>query len=121
MPDAYHAPREAILAELTETIERAERVLVEGDPTAAIALVVITLARFTMADELKDYQRDRARERAFAGELYRLAGTEGAALEPAERTRRLRVLAQWLDEGYDGPPNADVYAEGFTPPIERTP
>ena len=108
---SYRADREAQVVKLEETIERAEAALAEGHSMGAIALVTVTLARSTVLDDRRSYDRDRDRDRKFAAELRHLAGPEGSALAPAERTARLLLLARWLDEGYDNPPDPEDYRD----------
>lgn len=97
----------------------ASRLAGVGDVRSSAQSIATSLAALVgenVEDQLKDYNRDREWRESFAAELRRLAtDPTTTTLTPAERTRRLLVLAQWLDEGYDGPPDADVYAEGFAP------
>jgi hypothetical protein len=110
---------EALRGARIRDLEAAQELALQRTDTApaeSIAISLATLPGTTVEDLRKDYDRDRRRREAFANELRRLVGPEGAALAPQERNRRLRVLAHWLDGGYDGPPDEDVYAEGFEPP-----
>lgn len=104
------AERNARLEALEDAHRRALE-LATSAPPASIALSLATLIGSTVADERKDYQHQRDRECAFADELARLVGPEGNALPPANRNARLRLLAEWLRNGYDGPPREKDYAE----------
>lgn len=115
-----HADRAVDLAGLAE--ERASATNAVGSATEAaavsIALSLSGLIEQTAIDESKSYERMRKRELAFAAELTKLATGRGATLQPDERTQCLTVLAQWISEGYDGPPTVEDYVHSW-PPHER--
>jgi hypothetical protein len=104
----------ARLSVMRRAAEETEQLAGAGDiesSAQANAVSVATMVKLSVEEELQSWQRDRDREKAFGAELERLATGEGATLPPAERTACLSLLAQWISEGYDGPPTPEDYAE----------
>jgi hypothetical protein len=110
----------ALLSRLRRNAE--EALVIAEDPISspedsarAIALSLSSLLAATVADEERSYDRERAREGAFAAQLRWFASGEGRGLSPEHRNACLEMLARWLDEGYDGPPTGQDYHDAGLP------
>lgn len=106
--------RGAVLADVEDKLRRASHLANFAGVEASgqsIALTLAGLLALQIDDERRTWDASRDRDRAFAAELNRLAGPEGAAYAPRERTVRLRMLADWIRDAYDAPPTEDDYQQ----------
>lgn len=108
------AERGARINALMLTLDEADRLAGADDITSsarAIALTVTAMGRLNVEDEVKSWQRERDREKAFGAELERLAGN--TVMTDDARSACLVLLAQWISEGYDGPPKPEDYTDAM--------